>query len=78
MPCQRIETPLGVAIVCTRGSAPKKCACGKAAAVLCDAPKDRGTCDQPCCWGCTTQTRRNGVLTDYCPEHKALAKGLAG
>lgn len=71
MPCNLIPMPGGGnAIVCTgRGTALRRCSCGRAATLLCDwkvRRKRSGTCDAPICSSCTTSPAAG---KDLCGTH---------
>lgn len=72
MACRSVAVPGGgVAIVCTRGERPRRCAvCGApGATLLCDGPPrtpKAKTCDRPLCVRCAV---RRAPDQDYCPEH---------
>lgn len=69
MTCETIRMPSGgYAIVCSRGRQKHKfCACGKPATLLCDWPKDKGTCDAALCRKCAVPA---GPNRDHCPHHQ--------
>lgn len=77
MGCEYIKLPDGVEmIVCSRGRRAKRCACGRPAELLCDAPKGstgKRTCSRPLCAACTT---KNGAV-DMCPDHAPKRDGRA-
>lgn len=67
--CTKVKMPGGgIAIVCSRHRA-KRCACGRAATLLCDwkvKGKRSGTCDVPLCERCTHSPATD---KDICPQH---------
>lgn len=68
MACEHVSLPGGgTAIVCgtTRR---QRCACGRAATLLCDwkVPGKRGTCSAPICARCTLSPAPE---KDLCPTH---------
>jgi hypothetical protein len=71
MTCHFVSAGGVGAIVCMRGGRKKRCACGRAATLLCDwklgAAAGR-TCDRPVCAACA-----QGVGPDkhLCQEHQA-------
>jgi hypothetical protein len=71
MPCRHVQLPGGAtAIVCSR-ERPKRCACGRHGARLCDwkvKTKKSGTCDAPICGRCTYSPAPD---KDLCPKHAA-------
>lgn len=86
MPCTPFTLPNGdKGILCSGRGRTSRCACGRAATLLCDwkVPQRRsGTCDRPICARCTTSPAEG---KDLCPEHAkaweawkstAEAKGL--
>lgn len=60
-----------VVIACTRGRRSRsRCACGRPAPLLCDAPVGtrKKTCDRPLCHACAVEVGRD---EHRCPEHNA-------
>lgn len=76
MGCEYIKLPDGTEmIVCSRGRRTKRCACGAAATLLCDAPRrptGKRTCDAPLCAKCTT---KDGPDRDLCRAHAPRPAG---
>lgn len=74
MTCEIFAMPGGGrAIICSRHRE-RRCACGRAATLLCDWKKPRkdGTCDRPICVTCATSPAPG---KDLCPAHaEALAR----
>lgn len=69
MKCERLPLPGdGAAMICSRGSAPRFCACGRRAVLLCDAIIEgtERTCSRGICTGCAVSPKPG---TDYCPMH---------
>lgn len=76
MKCEVFNTPIGPAIVCSRGQRrPKACVyCGRPSDRLCDEivdPDARKTCDAPMCIACVPESR--GGL-DFCRDHAAACR----
>lgn len=71
MPCERIDTPQGTVIACSRGrGGQRKCfVCRAPAKYLCDGPGLHAgkTCDRPMC---RTHVARKAGDHDYCQDHK--------
>ena len=71
MPCEVVRLPDGGSAIVCSGRSRSKCACGRAATLLCDwkVPARRsGTCDRPICRGCATKPAPD---KDLCPAHAA-------
>jgi hypothetical protein len=68
MPCKTVDLGGGQrAIVCTRGSRPLRCSCGRRTDLVCDWPLEAGgTCDNGVCRECRRLIR--GL--DICPFHR--------
>lgn len=78
MGCDRIETPLGSGIVCSRGrgrATRYPCeVCGKLGDILCDGPS-RGaekTCDTKLCSSCATGIGPDRHLCPSCNQERAV------
>lgn len=69
MTCEHVALPGGeTAIVCSRAKSPR-CACGRAAPLLCDwkvSDRKSGTCDEPICERCAISPAPD---KDLCPQH---------
>lgn len=73
MPCERIETPQGTVIACTRGQRRQCAFCKSKATIACDhadASRPSGTCDKPCC---KQHAVYAGGRKDYCQTHAKQA-----
>ena len=72
MGCDPFQTADGArGFICTRGRKPrKKCACGKVATLLCDAPRLIGTCDAHICARCAVIV---GEDLHHCPKCAPIA-----
>ncbi len=70
MPCVRVSTPTGNAIVCMSRPRFKACSCGsgRRADLLCDWKVEGGTCDAKICTACTHVPAEH---KDLCPTHAA-------
>jgi len=70
MTCEHVRIGDYYAIVCGRDRV-RRCACGRRATLLCDAPKGKGTYDKPLCQHCAVS---GGPDRDFCPAHADQAR----
>lgn len=74
MPCRVVHTPLGHAIICSRGAEVRRCACGRPARYRCDyALRGRragDACGKPLCERC----RHESAVGDLCRVHAELVE----